>query len=64
MKKNDPVEHYTGVGVALGLSFGAAFDDVGTSVALGMALDLSLSVVRLSGLLGRIIVLLPTSNTC
>ena len=33
MKKNDPVEHYTGV-------------------------------VPLSGLLGRIIVPLPTSNTC
>ncbi len=43
---------------------GAALDDVGTDVVLGMALDLALSVVPLSGLLGRIIVRLPTSNTC
>ena len=44
-KTNDPIELYTGVGVALGLIFGTAFDDVGVGLVLGVAIGAGIGTI-------------------
>ncbi|MEM7636138.1 MAG: hypothetical protein AAF299_16355, partial [Pseudomonadota bacterium] len=45
IRTNDPVTHYTGLGVALGTCFGtvfgAAFGDIGTGLGLGLAIGVA-----------------------
>ncbi len=37
-KAIDPIAHYAGLGLVLGVAIGAALDAIGTGVALGLAI--------------------------
>ena len=37
-KGNDPIAHFAGLGLVLGVAIGAALDEIGTGVALGLAI--------------------------
>ena len=37
-KANDPIAHFAGLGLVLGVAIGAALDQIGTGVALGLAI--------------------------
>ena len=38
IKANDPIAHFTGLGLVFGVAIGAALDEIGTGVALGLAI--------------------------
>ena len=41
-KKKIPADYYIGIGLCIGVAFGAAFDNIGLGICLGLVLGITL----------------------
>lgn len=45
-KETNPLAQYIGIGIALGVAFGAAIDNMGVGIALGIAIGAGIGTTR------------------